>query len=672
MIDDRHGIGRSEAKPRGRQGCIGGTAGRQPLFGRADRAPSCPLRARTMPSPMPAEQFHIVRTGHRTLSAARHLACDTIQRRRRARTSGLRTSVSDSNRPDERETEGNGQSSGIPADGAMDVGAREPIETRGLHHWREATITEPGLDDRGNVFFAAIEMTRMPMILTDPHQPDNPIVFANKAFLDLTLYEEAEVLGRNCRFLQGPQTDREMVAQLRDAVAEKESVALEILNYRRDGSPFWNAVFIGPVHDTSGKLLYFFASQLDVTRRRESEKAALQAQKMEAVGQLTAGLAHDFNNLLQVVNGNLELATARVEDARTLRYLESARGAAERGARLTGQLLAFARKSRLDPRPVDVSSCVNGFADVMESALGKQVELQLSLRRNLPKAVLDPEQFEMAVLNIAINARDAMPDGGLVELVTGKVRLNGDAASRGLASGDYISVEIRDDGEGMPPHVIDRATEPFFTTKTTGKGTGLGLAMASGFVQQSRGRLEIESKVGHGTTIRMLFPVAAADQAEAPAPPRPTMLATPEAAAPVEHILIVEDSPDVLALSKEILEEIGYRVSTAESGEAALALFNSLAPHSIDLLFTDLVMPGGINGIVLADEITRLDPGLPVLMTTGYNEELVIEGPQASGLDVLGKPYRRSDLLDRVRQALNQRGVTEHRRQASDYGSAEE
>ncbi|NII60024.1 histidine kinase famiy protein [Sphingomonas aerolata] len=579
--------------------------------------------------------------------------------------------MNDRNQLESRDVEGDGQSSGKPAEGTMDVGAREPIETRGLHHWREATITEPGLDDRGNVFFAAIEMTRMPMILTDPHQDDNPIVFANKAFLDLTLYEESEVLGRNCRFLQGSQTDREMVAQLRGAVEAKESVALEILNYRRDGTPFWNAVFIGPVHDTSGNLLYFFASQLDVTRRRESEKASLQAQKMEAVGQLTAGLAHDFNNLLQVVNGNLELATTRVKDERTLRYLNSARAAAERGARLTGQLLAFARKTRLDPRPVDVSACINGFAEVLESAIGNQVELQLNLRRSLPKAVLDPEQFEMAVLNIAINARDAMPSGGVVELVTGKVRLNGDAEGRGLSPGEYISVEVRDEGEGMPVHVIDRATEPFFTTKPTGKGTGLGLAMASGFVQQSRGRLEIESEIGRGTTVRMLFPMASAEGSQSEPVPR-TSLAVPSQESPTEHILVVEDSLDVLALSKEILEGAGYTVSTAESGEEALALLKSTKHGEVDLIFTDLVMPGGINGIVLAKEVARLDPDLPVLMTTGYNEELVIEGPMASGLDVLGKPYRRSDLLDRVRQAISQRGMTEHRRQRSDYGSAEE
>ncbi|WP_221234736.1 histidine kinase famiy protein [Sphingomonas aerophila] len=567
---------------------------------------------------------------------------------------------------------GRGQSTGVPAEGAADVGAREPIETRGLHHWREATITKPGLDDRGDVFFAAIEMTRMPMILTDPHKPDNPIVFANKAFLDLTLYEESEVLGRNCRFLQGAQTDRELVDQLRDAIRANESIALEILNYRRDGTPFWNAVFIGPIYDTSGNLLYFFASQLDVTRRRESEKASAQAQKMEAVGQLTAGLAHDFNNLLQVVNGNIELATTRATDDRVLHYLQSARGAAERGAKLTGQLLAFARKTRLDPRPVDVSACINDFAVMMESAIGKQVELHLSLRRNLPQAVLDPQQFEMAVLNIAINARDAMPQGGVVEVVTGKVHLNGNAAARGLAAGDYISIEIKDQGHGMPPHVVERAIEPFFTTKGTGKGTGLGLAMASGFVQQSRGRLEIESEVDRGTTVRMLFPVAAAESRPPQEPERKAILARPDDLVPSEHILVVEDSPDVLALSREILEEVGYRVSVAETGEAALDLFKTMPPGSVDLLFTDLVMPGGINGIVLADKIGAIDPDLPVLMTTGYNEDLVIEGPKASGLDVLGKPYRRTDLLDRVRQALNQRGATGQRRRQSEYGSAEE
>ena len=393
-----------------------------------------------------------------------------------------------------------------------------------------------------------------------------------------------------------------------------------------------------------------------MTRRRESEKTLLQTQKMEAVGQLTAGLAHDFNNLLQVVNGNLELAAARVEDGRISRYIQSARTAAEKGAKLTGQLLAFARKSRLDPRPVDVNATIHGFCDVLESSLGKQTELQLTLRRGLPRAVLDPEQFEMAVLNIAINARDAMPNGGLIEIVTSKLLLDGDAFSRELSPGEYVVVEVRDQGQGMPPHVAERATEPFFTTKGQGKGTGLGLAMASGFVQQSRGRLEIDSKAGQGTTVRLLFPSATDRDPDKPVTSLPPVSAQADGDRAGAHILVVEDSTEVLALAREILEGVGYRVSTAETGEAALELFESLPAGALDLLFTDLIMPGGINGIVLAGEIARRAPDLPVLMTTGYNEELVAEGPMRAGLDVLGKPYRRSDLLDRVRQALN-RGI---------------
>lgn len=567
------------------------------------------------------------------------------------------------------------QSSGVPAHGAVDTGANEPLGRSGQQHWRESTITEPGLNDRGNVFFAAIEMTRMPMILTDPNQPDNPIVFANKAFLDLTLYEESEVVGRNCRFLQGAQTDREQVAELRRAIQNRESIAIEILNYRRDGSPFWNAVFIGPVFNVSGELLYFFASQLDVSRRRETEQFLRQAQKMEAIGQLTAGLAHDFNNLLQVVSGSLELTAHRVSDAKALRHIQNAQSAADKGAKLTGQLLAFARKTRLAPRSVDVSECIQGFVNVIESAIGKDVELHLSFRRNLPKVHLDADQFEMAILNVVMNARDASPSGGLITIATSKVHLNGDAKSRELLPGDYIAVEVKDEGTGMPPHVVQRATEPFFTTKPTGQGTGLGLAMASGFVQQSRGRLEIDSKLGSGTTIRMLFPISL--QAEEEDHPAAFQVERPRGDSPEngggEHILLVEDSSEVLALAKEILEMAGYRVTTATSGDEGLKkLVEHQATDRFDLLFTDLVMPGSLNGILLAQEATKLDPGIAILMATGYNEELVADGPSDIGQDVLGKPYRRTELLDRVRQALsNREKQQDSRRNRSDFGHAE-
>jgi len=576
------------------------------------------------------------------------------------------------------DTDETGLAAGRPAEGAMDVGANEPLERQGLHHWRESTITDPDLGARGGVFFAAIEMTRMPMILTDPNLDDNPIVFANKAFLDLTGYEEEEILGRNCRFLQGAQTDRAQVAELRRTVETRGSIALELLNYRRDGSAFWNAVFIGPVYDTDGKLQYFFASQLDVTRRRNTEQSYRQAQKMESIGQLTAGLAHDFNNLLQVVNGNLELLAAAKDPERIKRYVAAAQSAAERGAKLTRQLLAFARKTRLEPRAVDLAQLVSEFSELIESAVNSQVELHLSLRRGLSHVVVDPDQLEMALLNIVNNARDASPRGGLVTIATVPAQVEAenqgdpDARTDDLPAGDYVALEVRDEGAGMSPDVIERATEPFFTTKGVGKGTGLGLAMASGFVRQSGGRLEIDSEPGRGTTIRMLFPVM---QSELPAPT--TAPHVPAAAAlpdngDAQHILVVEDHHEVLAIAREILEGAGYRVSTAMSGEEALRLFE--ATHQacrIDLLFTDLVMPGGMNGLMLADAVGERDGSVSVLMTTGYNEELVVSGPRARATDVLSKPYRRAELLDRVRQALNRRGQAGPRRSRSEFGAVQ-
>ncbi len=576
---------------------------------------------------------------------------------------------SDPNRHDD--VDPTGLAAGRPAQGTMDVGAREPLERPGLHHWRESTITDPDLQDRGGVFFAAIEMTRMPMLLTDPNKDDNPIVFANKAFLDLTGYEEDEVLGRNCRFLQGAQTDRHAVEEMREAVRTRSSVALELLNYRRDGSPFWNAVFIGPVYDTQGTLQYFFASQLDVTRRRNSEQSYRQAQKMESIGQLTAGLAHDFNNLLQVVNGNLELVSHTRDMERVRRYVATAQSAAERGAKLTRQLLAFARKTRLEPRPLDLTKLVSDLGELIESSVSKQVDVHMSLRRGLQHVVLDADQLEMAVLNIVNNARDAMPDGGVVTISTMARHLNGDAAAHDLPPGDYVVLQIEDEGEGMSPEVAERAAEPFFTTKSTGKGTGLGLAMATGFVRQSGGRLEIESRPGAGTVVRMLFPAMQAGGKQAAQAPAPHVTDVADRSG-TQHVLVVEDNDEVLAIAREILESSGYRVSTAISGEEGLTFFDAThGDDRIDLLFTDLVMPGGMNGLMLADAVAERDDSVSVLMTTGYNEELVVGGPRARATDVLSKPYRRSELLDRVRLALNRRGESGQRRSRSDFGAVQ-
>ncbi|WP_294333689.1 histidine kinase famiy protein [uncultured Sphingomonas sp.] len=540
---------------------------------------------------------------------------------------------------------------GEPAGDLTDSTSYSPTGNYPTHHWKRAIIGTPGLGDRSTVFFAALQMTRMPMTLTDPNQPDNPIVFANKAFLDLTGYEESEILGRNCRFLQGAETDRDSVAELRAAIDRREAIALELINYRRDGSSFWNAVFVAPVLGPDGELLYFFASQLDVTRRHASEQAFRQAQKMEAIGQLTAGLAHDFNNLLQVVSGNVDIVASQVQDERHQRLLTNAARAADRGSKLTRQLLAFARKTRLEPKLVDLNQLIHDFGDLLDNTVGAQIRLVTALERRLPAVQVDPTHLEMAVLNVLLNARDAMPRGGTVTISTGLWKLNGDAPKHQLPEGEYVVLRIRDEGTGMTEEVRRRATEPFFTTKGAERGTGLGLAMVHGFVQQSLGRLEIDSGPEGGAEIRMLFPTANAAALAAP-PPAPRREAGNGVAGGSETILLVEDSDDVRALAQEQLSAMGYRVLLAASGEEAL---ERLKTESIDLLFTDIVMPGGMSGLELVEQFRTTHPDTPVLMTTGYNEDLVADIPRGTNLDVIGKPYRREQLADRIRSALDRR-----------------
>lgn len=550
------------------------------------------------------------------------------------------------------DVEGDGASAGVPAAGELEGNAFNPLgDATGAQHWQAGIITHPGLDERSSVFFAAIEMTRMPMVITDPRQADNPIVFANRAFLDLTGYEEPDVLGCNCRFLQGPRTDPETLEEVRTAVAEQRAVAVDLLNYKADGTPFWNALFIGPVFDPQGKLLYFFASQMDISRRRTSEQAFRQAQKMEAIGQLTAGLAHDFNNLLQVVTGNLELVEQRLEgDDVALRSVRHAQRAAERGGQLTQQLLAFARKQRLDPRHVSLNALVMDFSEMLVRTLGEQVDLRLDLKPGLPLCTLDPTHLEMALLNVLINARDAMPEGGRVTVGTSLLDEAARARAHQLPPGRYVVLCVIDEGPGMPADVAHRATEPFFTTRQA--GTGLGLAMVHGFVQQSRGRLEIDSEPGRGTTVRMVFPVEA-QRPEAQAPPGGAR----DAQGATGTILLVEDSEDVRLMTEQVLREQGYRVLCAASGEAALEL---LQRHGrVDLLFTDVMMPGGMNGLVLAARVREKLPGLPVLLSTGFADELLGEG--AARDPVLTKPYRRAELLEQVRTALRRAGTASSR-----------
>ncbi len=513
---------------------------------------------------------------------------------------------------------------------------------------------------RDDIFFAAVEMTRMPMVVTDPNQHDTPIVFANHAFLQLTGYTSEEVIGRNCRFLQGPGTDAEAVAMIRAALAARTDISLEVLNYRKDGRPFWNALFLSPVFAADGRLLYYFGSQLDVTRRREAEAALQRARRMEALGQLTGGLAHDFNNLLQVVIGSLEMlrpTVAQSGDSRAERRRQGALEAARRGVQLTRQLLAFARRQRLDGRPVDVNGTLSALAELLSRSLGPKLRLRFELAPTLPLARLDAEQLEAALLNLLFNARDAMPRGGEATLSTrlvpaSEARADSTPDEESPGAPDFVEVALRDEGQGIAPEILDRVTEPFFTTKEVGRGSGLGLAQVYGFVRQSGGHLRIESQPGAGTTVRLRFPAVAAQEVPAS---NVTRRAPAEPAGGGESILIVDDNAEVLELAESVLSDLGYRVRTAPEARTALALLSDPG-FAVDLLFTDVVMPGGMNGIRLATEARRQRPRLRVLLSTGFvdpREEAASGGSHPHGFPVIPKPYRRSELARQVRMILD-------------------
>ena len=510
------------------------------------------------------------------------------------------------------------------------------------------------IDQHHDIFFAAVERTRMPMIVTDPHQPDNPIIFANRAFIRMTGYAIEELIGNNCRFLQGPDTDRDTISEVRDAVMEHREFATEILNYRKDGSSFWNALFVSPVFNRSGDLVYFFGSQLDVSRRRDAEESLHQAQKMESLGQLTGGIAHDFNNLLQVIAGHNEVMLALLDhptiDAGRLRRAgEAVRDASDRAAKLTHQLLAFSRKQRLEGRLLNLNGLVQNMGEMAERTLGEQVVLQVVAAPDLWTTRIDPTQAEVALLNVLINARDAMPSGGTVTVKTENLLVEDEdtALAKTVPPGAYVVVSVTDTGTGMPPEILARVMEPFFTTKGEGKGTGLGLAMVYGFAKQSGGSVKIYSEVGHGTTVRLLFP--ASDQ-KVEDEQKPSNRAADRHGS--ETLLVVDDRPDVAATARVILEDFGYKVTVVETPKAALEILDG--EGRIDLLFTDLIMPGGMNGVMLARAARERQPKIKVLLTTGY-AEASMERTDAGGteFEIINKPYKRMELARRVRRVID-------------------
>jgi PAS domain S-box-containing protein len=354
-----------------------------------------------------------------------------------------------------------------------------------------------------HVFHMAVHKTRMAMAIADPNLPDCPLVYVNPAFVEITGYAAEDAVGRNCRFLQGAESDQQTITRIREALARGEGFNEDIYNYRKDGSGFWNALHVSPIVDEDGKLIYFFASQVDISAQKEA--ARRQGQRMESMGALSSGVAHEFNNLMTVVLGSIERAAGRTSDERQAHHLGRAEWAARRAGQLAAELLSLAQRQASEERTIDLNEVVQAFKDEMAQAAGKNIRLRLNLAPEPVQTRLNPGQLELVLLNLVSNASDAMAEGG--EIVVTTAVLSAPEAASALNRPSAVALSVSDRGSGMTPEVKRRATELFFTTKQA--GTGLGLFLALEFIDHSGGKLTIDSEAGQGTTVRMAFPSAA-------------------------------------------------------------------------------------------------------------------------------------------------------------------
>ena len=541
-------------------------------------------------------------------------------------------------------------------------------EDRRDGRWFESRI-HPILDDRGNVqrialfardvterkdasrtiqtLNAAIEAGPYIVMITDQ---DAIISYVSPKFAEVTGYTREETIGTNATALAAPEQPKDVHEEMWRSLLADGQWHGEFLARKKNGESYRERATIVSVRGEDNALESYVKIAEDITLEKQQEEGLIQAQKMESVGQLTGGVAHDFNNLLTIIMGNLELAErAVVGDEALAKRVRSAMRAAQRGAELTHQLLAFSRRQALNPTVLDINRYVAGLEDMLRRTLGETVDIRFRLGDDGWRTRLDAGQLENALINLAVNARDAMPEGGRLTIETANVELDAQYAATHpyVRPGPYVMLAVSDTGAGIPAEIVDQVFEPFFTTKEKGKGTGLGLSMVYGFVKQSEGHVNVYSEPGQGTSVKLYFPRFDASDGAAV-----TMTSGPATAAGgTETILAVEDDEGVRETTELMLTSLGYRVLTAEDGRAALALLDER--RDVDLVLTDVVMPGGMSGFDLGRAIGERFPGVKVAYVSGYAEHAV-RGNGAMGDDVviLSKPYSENDLAARIRQAL--------------------
>ncbi len=473
------------------------------------------------------------------------------------------------------------------------------------------------------------------------------VVYASPSFLTLTGYSEDEVLGRGASFLDGPDTAPEAVAAIDRAIAEERETLVELVNYRKDGTPFWNRLTLTPVLDERGRATHFVGVNTDVTEAREMELQLLQSQKLEALGTLAGGVAHDFNNMLLVIRGYSGLLAQRLEEPSLREMAERIDAAVEKAADFTRRLLTFSRSQMIHPQRLDLSEVVRDALSLLERMIGEDVVVRLDLAADLPAVEVDRAQLEQAILNLVTNAREAMPDGGSLEVRTALAHLDRDYADLHpeVVPGPHVLLQITDSGEGMGEATLARAFEPFFTTKAT--GTGLGLSTVYGIVRRCGGHVRFDSAPGAGTTVRVYLPAVggALEPSRAPRPARDSLRGT-------ETLLVVEDVEEARDLVSGYLGDLGYRVLVAADGLEALERA-AAEPGPLAALVTDVVMPR-MNGRELAARLLAARPETAVLFTSGYPspENDAVTTP-TSRSRFLEKPYGLVEVARAVRDLLD-------------------
>jgi signal transduction histidine kinase len=408
---------------------------------------------------------------------------------------------------------------------------------------------------------------------------------------------------------------------------------------RKDGSFFWASVVIDPIRDDDGRVIGFAKITRDITERREAQlaldrvqKQLAESRKMDALGQLTGGVAHDFNNLLMVVTGNIQTIKEVVaQHPKATRAAQAIEFAADRGATLTRQLLTFSRRQRVNPESVDTRQSIESIREVLTSALRRNVTLAIDIPAETWPVTVDVSEFEIALVNLAVNARDAMPDGGTVTVTAKNSSVS---ENKSIPSGDYVAITIKDTGVGIPEDILTNVFDPFFTTKPVGKGTGLGLSQVHGFAHQAGGTVHIESTFGHGTAVTICLPRAIADFINSDVERERTHAEQVHTGT----VLLVEDNPEVATATTGLLEQLGYTVRWAPGADEAL---QEIKKNGIDVVLSDIVMPGRVDGLGLARMIKQSHPSLPILLATGYSEAAQ---SVRSEFPILRKPYQMNEL----------------------------